>query len=197
MPRKHRKIIEGATYHCYTRCHGKKNLLSNSFGRKIFLESVKACQEKYSFDLGAAEIVANHVHLVIKTKENCEPISKIMQYIKARTAEKYNRATGETGAFWNERFGSTIIEESDNPEQYLLWLLWYIGYNPVRKGLSRDPRKNGIGFINSYLDKNYILEIKITLHDYFINLGNTFENQVEKFLLYEQAYLKRIAVYYL
>jgi hypothetical protein len=26
-----------------------------------------------------------------------------------------------------------IIEESDNPEQYILRLLWYNGYNPVKK----------------------------------------------------------------
>ena len=119
-----------------------------------------------------------------------------MQYIKSRIAEKYNRATGETGAFWNERFGSTIIEESDNPEDYLLWLLWYIGYNPVRKGLSRDPRNNYIGFINVYLMKEYEISVKITLHEYFLKLGNTFEDCVKRFLLYEEAYLKRLAVYF-
>ena len=152
-------------------------------------------QNKYEFELISAEPVGNHIHLIIKTLQNEETISQIMQYIKARIAEKYNRATGETGAFWNERFGSTIIEEADNPEDYLLWLLWYIGYNPVRKGLSRDPRENYIGFINFYLKKDYEIPVKITLHDYFLKLGNTFEDCVKKFLLYEEAYLKRIAVY--
>ena len=97
-------------------------------------------------------------------------------------------------SFWNERFGSTIIEKSDDPEKYLLWLLWYIGYNPVRKGLSRDPRDNYIGFINCYLEKNHEAQVKITLHRYFINLGNTFEECVKKFLWYEEAYLKRLAI---
>ena len=97
------------------------------------------CQEKYDFELIAAEPVGNHIHLIIRTLLDKESISKIMQYIKARIAEKYNRATGNTGPFWNERFGSTVIEEADDPEQYLLWLLWYIGYNPVRKGLVQRP----------------------------------------------------------
>jgi len=196
MPRAQRKILQGITYHCFTRCHGKRDLLKSKYSGKYFLEAVKMCQDKYCFELIAAETVSNHIHLIIKTIENEETISRIMQYIKARIAEKYNRATGETGAFWNERFGSTIIEESDNPEDYLLWLLWYIGYNPVRKGLSRNPRNNFIGFINMYLTKEYHMEIKITLHDYFLRLGNNFEDRVERFLFYEEAYLKRYSVYY-
>jgi hypothetical protein len=119
-----------------------------------------------------------------------------MQYIKARTAEKYNKATKRVGPFWNERFGSTIIEESDNPELYLFILLWYIGYNPVRKGESRDPRENYIGFINCYLKEGFVLPIKITLHHYFYRLGDNFSECARRFLLYEDAYRKRIALYF-
>ena len=195
MARPLRKIVQGVTYHCYTRCRGRRALLAGRYGKKYFIESVKMCQEKYDFELIAAEIVANHIHLIIKTVENKETISRIMQFIKARIAEKYNRAMGETGPFWNERFGSTIIEDSDNPEEYLLWLLWYIGYNPVRKGLSRDPRKNAIGFINCYLDEKFKSPLIFTLHEYFIRLGRTFRERVDKFLTYEDAYRKRLALW--
>jgi len=191
-----RKIVQGITYHVYSRCRGKQNLLRSKYGKKYLIEAIKMCQEKYNFELIAAEPVGNHIHLVIKTLENEETISRIMQYIKARIAEKYNRGTGGTGPFWNERFGCSIIEESDNPENYLLWLLWYIGYNPVKKRLSRDPRENEIGFINCYLKKNHELSIKITLHHFFYKLGATFEDCVKKFLFYEEAYLKRLAVYF-
>jgi hypothetical protein len=84
---------------------------------------------------------------------------------------------------------------SEDPEQYLLWLLWYIGYNPVRKKLSGDPRENYIGFINCYLEKNYESLVRIILHEYFIRLGSSFEECVKKFLWYEETYLKRLAVY--
>ncbi len=196
MPRSLRIIAQGSTHHVFSRCHGKRNLLLGKYGKQYFIESINECHEKYDFDLIAAEIVANHIHLIIKTKLDKQTISRIMQYIKARIAEKYNRAMGQTGAFWNERFGSSVIEEEDKPEEYLLWLLWYIGYNPVRKKLSGDPRKNDIGFINCYLDKNHKCQIKITLHYFFLNLGNNFEECVKKFLLYEDAYCKRLAVYF-
>ena len=195
MARPLRKIIETATYHCYTRCHGKKDLLKSRYGKRHFIESVQMCQEKYEFELIAAETVSNHIHLIIKTLENEETISRIMQYIKARMAEKYNRATGETGPFWNERYGSTIIEESENPEQYLLWLLWYIGYNPVRKGLSHDPRNNEIGFINCYLNENFIPPLHFTIHEYFNRLGHNFLQRRDKFLAYEDAYRKRLTLW--
>lgn len=195
MPRKLRNLAQGKTHHCFTRCHAKKDLLKSSFCKRYFVEAIKMCQEKYEFHLIAAEPVGNHIHLIIQTIDNHESVSQIMQYIKARIAEKYNMSTGSSGAFWNERFGSTIIEESENPEQYLLWLLWYIGYNPVRKGLSSDPRKNYVGFINIYLDENIELGIIITRHKFFEQLGDSFKSCVEHFLKYEDAYLKRIAVY--
>ena len=195
MPYPLRPIVQGLTYHCYTRCRGKRNLLKSRHGRKFFIESIRMCQEKYVFELVAAEPVGNHIHLLIRTIEDGENISRIMQYIKARIAEMYNRGTGETGPFWNERFGSSIIEAAGNPREYLLWLLWYIGYNPVRKGLSRDPRNNEIGFINRYLNERCELPVKITVHKYFIELGNSFEECVLKFLFYEEAYLKRLSIY--
>lgn len=194
MPRQLRKVGQGQTHHCFTRCHGRKNLLHGKYGKIYFIEAIKECQKKYEFQLIAAEIVSNHIHLIIKTINGEETISRVMQFIKARIAEKYNRSMDTTGAFWNERFGSTIIEESNNPDDYLLWLLWYIGYNPVRKGLSRDPRNNEIGFINCYLSENFQAPINITLHPIFYSLGKTFHECVLKFLLYEDAYRKRISV---
>ena len=194
MARKLRTIAQGSTHHCFTRCHDMKNYLRGKYGKKYFIESVTMCQKKYGFDLVAAEIVGNHIHLIIKTVDGKESISRIMQFIKARIAEKYNKAMNQTGAFWNERFGSTIIEEADNPEDYLLWLLWYIAYNPVRKGLSKDPRNNDIGFINKYLNEKSAVPVNITLHQYFRNLGNSFNECVAKFLKYEEAYRKRLSI---
>jgi REP element-mobilizing transposase RayT len=170
--------------------------MRSSHVRRYFIEAIQMAQEKYDFDLIAAEPVGNHIHIVIQTLLDKETVSQIMQYIKARVAEKYNRATGSTGAFWNERFGSSVIEEAEDPEQYLLWLLWYIGYNPVRKGLSRDPRENDVGFINVYLKENHEAPVKITRHAFFTRLGETFEQCVEKFLWFEEAYRKRLALYF-
>ncbi|MCL1864256.1 MAG: transposase [Spirochaetes bacterium] len=193
---KPRKIMQEVTYHTYSRCQGLNKFLLEKFAKKRFIEAIKMCQLKYSFQLIAAEIVDNHFHLIIRTLKDEATINLIMQYIKARTAEKYNRGTGRVGPFWNERYGCTIIEESDNPQAYLFRLIWYIAYNPVKKGLSRDPRENYIGFINCYLIENYELPIKITLHHYFYQLGDSFVECAKKLLQYEDDYLKRIGLYF-
>ncbi len=54
----------------------------------------------------------------------------------------------------------------------------------TRKGLSRNPRTNDIGFINCYLDGNHVAPIKITPHHFFYELGSTFEDCVKRFLFY-------------
>ncbi len=196
MARASRIILQETTYHCFTRCRGCKNLFNRSYTKKFLVDAINMCHEKYKFELIAVEPVGNHIHLVIRTLESEETISGIMQYIKARIAEKFNRRTGETGPFWNERYGCTIIEHSENPRTYLLSLLWYIGFNPVRKKLSADPRKNYIGFINCYLYKDFKCKVNITRHKYFIELDETFEKCAKKFLWYEEAYLKRLALFY-
>ena len=197
--RKPRTIAQGITYHCYSRCYNQENRLISGLGKQIFIESVQMCQEKYYFELCAAEIVGNHIHLIIKTLEGGETISRIMQYIKARVAEKYNRIMKMGGAFWCGRFNCKVIEESNDPVTYLLWLLWYVAYNTVRKNLCTDPRQiqyNTIGFINCYLIENYQdlhnFPIKITLHPFFLKIGNNFAECVEKFLYYEELYLARL-----
>lgn len=194
MPHRPRKIGQGQTHHCFTRCHGKKNLLMSSHVKKYFIKAVRMCQDKYDFELIATELAANYMNLIIQTEEDKETISRIMQYIKARIAEMYNRAMKTTGSFWNERFGPEIIEEADDPEKHLLWLLWYVGNNPVRKKLCYDSRKGPIGFINAYLDKDTVLPVKITLHKFFLGLGSTFEECVRKFLVWEVQYIKRMAI---
>ena len=104
MPRKPRTIAAGITYHCYSLCHDKQNLLKTPFGEQIIIKSVQMCQEKYTFELCGIAVVDNHIHLIIRTLEDGESISRIMQYIKARIAEKCNKIMCRSGSFWNGRF---------------------------------------------------------------------------------------------
>ena len=198
MAREPRGELPNGTFHIFSQCHDKQNLLLPEWVQDFFMESIQQSKEKYPFDLYGAEIVGNHFHIFMKPVEGGPGVSRIMQYIKARTAEKYNKATGRRGAFWIGRFKYTVIEESDDPVEYSIRLIWYIAFNPVRKGLSNDPRNNYIGFINCYLKEDYELpsKIKITLHPNFINLGETFSERVDRFLWYEEAYRKRMGLYF-
>ena len=119
-----REILQEANYHCFSRCQGLNKLLLKKHAESSFIEAVKMCQNYYKFKLIAVEVRDNHFHLLIRTLKDEGTVDRIMQYIKARTAEKYNRAAKRKGPFWNERYKSTIIEKSENPKRYLSRLLY-------------------------------------------------------------------------
>ncbi|MFW5861538.1 MAG: REP-associated tyrosine transposase [Spirochaetota bacterium] len=194
MARPLRTIIQGLTHHAYSRCINKQSLLLLKKTPFMLEQVLRDTQEKYKFNLTAYQIMDNHIHLVIQTIEGEASISRIMQYFKARFAERYNKLHNRSGPFWNERFKDQVIEFSDNPEHYLRWVVWYLAYNPVRKDLVRDPRDFPWGSINCYLDVNYKSRVKVVHHKYFRSLGTNFEEQTTQFLLYEEAYLKRLAI---
>ena len=194
MARPLRTIIQGLTHHVYSRCINKQSFLLLQKTPYIFEQVLRDTQLKYTFKLIAYQIMDNHIHLVIQTIEGEASISRIMQYIKARFAERYNRLNNRSGPFWNERFKDQVIEFSDDPELYLRRLLWYLAYNPVRKEFVLDPRDYKWGSINYYLDHKYTCRVEIVLHEHFLSLGNTFEEQVKEFLVYEDAYRRRLAI---
>lgn len=193
MAKPPRKILQDATYHVYTRCIELKNHLSQDYIKDVAIDVLNNALEIYSFELVHFEFVENHMHLLIRTRYGGETISRIMQYIKARIAEKFNRLHNRTGPFWNERFGSEIIEDSENPLEYFCWLLWYIAYNPVRKRVINDPRESKYGTINAYLDENYVPKVKITMHQLFLGLGKNFRERVRCILEYEEIYKNYLA----
>lgn len=190
MGRPLRENITGATYHVYSRCINKEDLMKSNKIKDLMIQVIKETQEKYEFDLNAFEILDNHFHFLIKIINNTYTISKILQRIKSIFAKRFNKIYNRCGPFWNERFGSSIIEKSNYPAFYLLYLIWYMAYNSVRKAMVDNPRKYKYSSINCYLSQNYNSQLKVTLHKYFLNLSEIFHNRISAFLDYEILYLK-------
>lgn len=196
MARSPRTTTRGISQHIFSRCIEKRNMLRDKFASNLLIEVLQKTQDKYLFELIAYQIMDNHFHFVIQTVPGGPSISRIMQFIKSRYAIMYNKHTNRTGPFWNERFKDIVIDDSENPKHYLLWLLWYLAFNPARKSIAVDPRKYKYSSINCYLEKNHECPLKITLHNYFIKLGSSFSERVKAFLWYEEAYRKRWPIYF-
>jgi len=183
--------MPGLTYHITSRCIEWRKMLEEEYFKACFVEILRKAKEKYRFKLIAYCIMDNHIHLVIHTLDDGAPISRIVQYIKARFAEVYNKITGRTGPFWNERYKDSIIEFAKDGFHYLLWLLWYLAYNPIRGRLCSDPTKYYYSSIRAYLDEDADVGVPIDHHDYFVQLGKTFAERVAKFMRYEEYYRKK------
>lgn len=58
-----------------------------------------------------------------------------MQLIAGRTAQEYNQRKNQKGAFWEDRYHATAIENN----QHLVQCMVYIELNMVRAGLVKHP----------------------------------------------------------
>jgi putative transposase len=153
MPRAKRICLPNLTYHVYSRCINQDMLLARDEQKDMFLEVIALAQQRMDFELVSYVIMSNHFHLIVKTVEGGATIAEIMQYIKSLYARRFNRKAGRIGPFWNERYRDVIIDFAENPVCYLLWLIWYLAFNPVRAGLSVDPRKYQYSSIQAYLSE--------------------------------------------
>jgi len=190
MGRALREIASKVTYHIFTRCRNSLNLMAENEIKNLMITVIEETQKLYEFELNSIEILDDHIHLIIKTLNDEDTISKIMQRIKSVFARRYNKLHGITGPFWNERFGSKIIEKANDILGYFIYLLWYLAYNPVRKKMVTDPRKYKYSSINVYLDEDYKPPLQITIHQFFLYLGKTFKECRLNFLEFEKTYTK-------
>lgn len=192
MARKRRICLPETTCHASSRCIEKKPLMKPDKMKDLMLHVIKLSLLKYNYEMIEYAIMDNHFHFYIRTLNNGESISRIMQFIKSQFARRYNRLMNRTGPFWNERFSDTIIELTENPEQTFWYIFMYIAYNPVRSKYVKDPRDYLYCSFRSYVDDRYISPVPITIHGYFMKLGNSFRERIEKFLGFEELYRKRL-----
>lgn len=72
-----RLCLPNVTYHCYSRCIEKRNMLSPRHVKELASEAIIMALEKYNFQLVQMEFVENHFHLMIKTVENGQTIVSV------------------------------------------------------------------------------------------------------------------------
>lgn len=192
MTRDLRTWLPEVTYHCYSRCLEMRALLESVWVQEMACEVINIALEKYTFQLIQIQFVDNHFHFLIRTVEGGENISRIMQYIKARIAENYNRKTGRSGPFWHDRFKCKIIEEARNPSSYYINVALYIGYNRVAKGLDTVLEDSKYNTFRMMIEKNYTPPVKITWHPCFLALGKNHAERVAVFNNYSKTYMKKI-----
>jgi putative transposase len=182
MSNKIRRCEPNLTYHTYSRCADKLTLMKPDQMKELMLRVISMAQSKYDFELMSYTLMDNHFHLLIRTVEDGAPISKIMQYIKAQYALRYNKMMGRSGPFWNERYGDTIIEEQDMPEDAFNSINCYIVNNPVKANYVIKPEKYKYSSIHFYIKENYSPPVNLTFHEYYLKLGSTFSERAERFL---------------
>jgi putative transposase len=91
-------------------------------------------KRRYDVSLLDYIITSNHVHILLSAMDGCQ-ISGFMQYISSLSARDFNRRKEMTGALWEGRYRSTLIQDGI----HLGRCLFYIDMNMVRAVGLRHP----------------------------------------------------------
>ncbi len=82
------------------------------------------------YDLNAFVVMPNHVHVLFVLHEG-EDLSHVIHSWKSFSAHELNKATGKSGAVWQEEYFDRIVRD----ERHFSRLVTYIENNPTKAGL--------------------------------------------------------------
>lgn len=134
MPRANRYFLEGHAVHITHRCHDRKRLFRSRQDRTAYREKLREHFSRSESKILGYAITRNHVHLLVMPTSKLD-LSSLMQKVQGEFAQAYNAKHDRTGAFWTDRYHSTMIETDTH-----LWkCLRYIDLNMVRAGVVDHP----------------------------------------------------------
>jgi putative transposase len=136
MPRAHRQILAGRTYHITHRCHDRTFLLKFARDRQAYRKWMRQGLAREDVAVLNYCITSNHVHVLARAAVP-DAIGRFMQVVAGGMAQEYNRRKQRSGAFWSDQYHATMIEDGDH-----LWrCMRYIDLNMVRAGVVKHPRE--------------------------------------------------------
>lgn len=131
MPRPIRIFSESKLYHIVLKSINSQRIFENDSDFKFFLETFSDLCQEYSVKIYAYCLMSNHIHLLLQFNDDNLPV--LFKSFGAKYVPKYNYAHGRTGSLFKGRYYSKPI----NDDSYLLSVVRYIHYNPVKAGLCK------------------------------------------------------------
>ena len=128
MPRGNRYYIPGLIWHITHRCHKKEFLLKFARDRRRWLRWLYEAKKRPGTRILNYNVTSNH--LLIQDGGSRETLPKTVQMIAGRTAQEYNIRKRRKGAFREDRYHATAVQD----DYHLIRCLVYIDLNMVRAG---------------------------------------------------------------
>ena len=147
MPRSARKMSDSCIYHVMLRGINRQDIFEDEEDFLRFLAVLKECKEISGYELYAYCLMANHIHLLIRTGK--EPLDLIFKRLGSRFVYWYNLKYRRTGHLFQDRYRSEPVED----DSYFLTVLRYILQNPMKAGLEKTPGLYPWSSYNCYTGK--------------------------------------------
>ena len=135
MARAKRHYIPGQIWHITHRCHKREFLLKFSKDRKKYLQWLLEAKRRYGLVILNYSVTSNHIHLLVVDDKDRDVIPNSIKLIAGRTGQEFNQRKARKGAFREDRYHATAVEDGD----HLLRCLVYIDLNMVRAGIVKHP----------------------------------------------------------
>lgn len=135
MPRANRHFIPGQVWHVTHRCHKQEFLLKFARDRQRWVRWLFEAKRRYGIRILDYAVTSNHIHLLAQDGDERETLPRTIQLVAGRTAQEYNQRKNRTGAFWEDRYHASAVEEGE----HLLRCMVYIDMNMVRAGVVGHP----------------------------------------------------------
>jgi len=136
MPRRRRGLLDHSCYHVTHRCHEREFLFRFARDRQAYVELLRETLRRFKVDVLNYAVTSNHVHLLFWVRRGPE-LSRAMQFQQGEFGQYYNKRKSREGAFWRDRYHSTLIETG----AHLARCLFYLDLNMVRAGAVSHPRE--------------------------------------------------------
>jgi putative transposase len=135
MARAKRHYIPGQIWHITHRCHKREFLLKFSKDRRRWLQWLLEAKKRYGLVVLNYSVTSNHIHLLVADDKGRNTIPESIKLIAGRTGQEFNQRKTRKGAFWEDRYHATAVEDGD----HLLQCIVYIDLNMVRAGVVKHP----------------------------------------------------------
>ena len=151
MARAKRHYLQGHIWHITHRCHKREWLFMFKRDRRRWLQWLFEAKKRFGLVILNYTVTSNHIHLLVVDDGDREVIPNSIQLIAGRIGQEYNLRKNRTGAFWEDRYHATAIENGE----HLLRCLVYIDLNMVRAGVVKHPSEWGYSGYNEIQKPRY------------------------------------------
>ncbi len=175
MPREKRKRSETGIYHVMLRGIDGGKIFIEDEDKQQFKDAVMKAKERGQFLLYGYCLMNNHIHLLIKEKEE---IGISIKRITVSYVQWYNNKYGRSGHLFQNRYKSEVVED----DTYLLVVLRYIHQNPAKAKITNTAKEYKWSSYNQYINgfNNKKAEIDIDIIKSYFSDQDNFEKYMNE-----------------
>jgi len=133
MARANRHYIPLQVWHITHRCHKREFILKFAKDRRRWLQWLFNATKRYGLVILNYTVTSNHIHLLVVDDKDRKVIPDSIKLIAGRTGQEFNQRKNRKGAFWEDRYHATAVEDGEHLLKCLVYTLISIWSGRVLK----------------------------------------------------------------